>query len=343
MALQEQMTMKSSVSSEWKRWIAENKMLKVEDRQILNVLTQNGIDEGSALEELRAVAAHPYFQAGDWIAQRLRKLESLLDVYRELSALSGRFGNIERRINVSRDEFLESYYSANRPVILLGLMQNWKALSSWNSDYLKATCGNATVEVMTGRSSDPRYEINLERHRRQMPFSEYIDMVARGGETNDYYMVANNHFLEKEETKPLLGDIEMFPEYLNPDIWSGRVFFWFGPPGTVTPLHHDTANIFMAQVSGRKGVILISSHQAHLVYNYLGVHSEVDCEMPDYKKYPLFKDVDRIEIVLQPGEVLFLPVGWWHHVRALDVSITVSFMNFAFPNEYHWFSPEIRR
>ncbi len=318
-------------------------MLKVDDRQILDVLIRNGIDEEPARQELATVAAHPYFQAADWVVQRLRKLESFLEVHRKLAALCERSATIARRQHLSRQEFLENYYAANRPVVLLGLMQRWKALSVWSPDYLKTAYGEATVEVMFGRSSDPRYEINLEQHRKQMRFGDYIEMLMRGGETNDYYMVANNRVLEGSELHPLLADIEMFPEYLNLDSWAGRVFLWFGPKGTVTPLHHDTMNIFMAQIYGEKHVTLISPDQTHLVYNHFGVYSDVDCENPDFEKHPLFQGVDKIEIVLRPGEVLFLPVGWWHHVRALDIGITLSFMNFVFPNEYQWFSPDTRR
>jgi ribosomal protein L16 Arg81 hydroxylase len=41
-----------------------------------------------------------------------------------------------------------------------------------------------------------------------------------------------------------------------------------------------------------------------------------------------------MQVVLEPGQALFIPVGWWHHVRSLDVSISVSFTNFLAPNDY---------
>jgi hypothetical protein len=44
-------------------------------------------------------------------------------------------------------------------------------------EYLKQKCGNAIVEVMTGRSSDEHYETNLDRHRRKMLLREYVDLV----------------------------------------------------------------------------------------------------------------------------------------------------------------------
>jgi hypothetical protein len=341
--MDEHTTSSNLLSYQWRRWIAENKMLKIDDAAIIDILLRNGIERQLAVEEVQAVTAHPYFQAGTEMTLRLRKLEWLLSVYRDLAALSSQFGNIERRRNLSQQDFLENYYVVNRPVILLDLMQTWKALSLWNLEYLKATYGHETVEIMAEREPDPKYEINSDKHKRTVLFSEYVDMVIRVGKSNDFYLEANNHFLEKEGMKGLYNDIEIFPEFLDCNKRSGNVFFWFGPAGTVTPLHHDTMNIFLAQVYGRKQITLLSPDQAPLVYNYVGVYSEVDCEKPDYDTYPLFREVKKIEVILEPGEVLFLPVGWWHHVRSLDISISVSFINFLFANDYHWNYPEIRR
>ena len=86
---------------------------------------------------------------------------------------------------------------------------------------------------------------------------------------------------------------------------------------------------------------LISPNESHLVYNDVGVYSKVDCENPDYDSHPMFADVTKIELILEPGEVLFLPVGWWHHVRSLVVSISLSLNNFLVPNDYEWSNPEI--
>ena len=57
---------------------------------------------------------------------------------------------------------------------------------------------------------------------------------------------------------------------------------------------------------------------------------------------PEIRRVDAlIDLELAPGEVLFVPVGWWHHVRALDWSITLSLTNFVFPNRYKWAIPQM--
>jgi ribosomal protein L16 Arg81 hydroxylase len=44
-----------------------------------------------------------------------------------------------------------------------------------------------------------------------------------------------------------------------------------------------------------------------------------------------------IDVVIGPGDLLFLPIGWWHYVRGLDVSITMTFTNFVFNNDFSSF------
>jgi len=43
------------------------------------------------------------------------------------------------------------------------------------------------------------------------------------------------------------------------------------------------------------------------------------------KKFPLFKKAHYLECVLHEGECLYIPIGWWHYVRSLSVSFSVSF------------------
>ena len=92
----------------------------------------------------------------------------------------------------------------------------------------------------------------------------------------------------------------------------------------------------MARVVGRKRYRLIPPEHWQYVYNNVGVFSDVDCEAPDLAQHPEFRHATVTEVVLEPGEALFMPVGWWHQARALDVSMTVAFTNFAYPNHFSW-------
>ena len=239
---------------------------------------------------------------------------------------------LERCAHLSREAFFSRYHQRNRPVILTEAMRDWPAMDRWNPDYLDQVCGNETVQVMAGREATSDYEIRSDQCRTTMRFSDYVQQVKSAKETNDFYLVAQNEFMRTESAKRLYDDIEGFPDYLD-NRRDGFVFFWFGPGGTVTPLHHDTADIILAQVQGRKRITMIPADQKGLVYNRIGVFGEVDCERPDLIRHPLYRYADKIVFDLHPGEALFIPVGWWHHVRALDVSISVSFTNFwgSFP------------
>jgi ribosomal protein L16 Arg81 hydroxylase len=332
-----------ALNTHWRRWLAENLMLRVSVEAIVETLGRHGFDAATARTEISAVRTDPCYQAGDWMAQRLRKLECLLDVHRDLQQLDGGWTSVDRCFQLSRRAFLERYYARNRPVVLPGLAANWPAHALWTPTYLKEHYGHAVVEVMCDREADDKYEQNAEKHKRTMRFGEYIDRVCRTGTSNDLYLVANNHFFEQPDTGGLWNDVRTPTEYLDDAATRGKTFFWFGPAGTVTPLHHDVVNVLFVQLYGRKGVTLIPSLQTHRTYNDVGVYSRVDLRADAPRAHPLFAETCRMEVCVEPGDALLIPVGWWHHVEALDVSISVSMTNFVFPNDYRWNHPEIRR
>ncbi|MBB6249405.1 Stf0 family sulfotransferase [Rhodanobacter sp. A1T4] len=264
------------------------------------------------------------------------KADRLQSALQQLAALAPATSTVERRSALSRNEFLERYYAANRPVIMRGLTDDWPAIRLWSREHFKRCAGDAQVEIMAGRATDPSYETNIHRHRREIRFADYVDQVFDGGASNDYYLTANNDFFRHPGTEALLGEAPPFTEYLDLAKRLGHTFLWFGPAGSMTPLHHDPCNVFMAQVFGRKRFKIVPAKQWSFVYHYATYFSEVDCEHPDFYHWPLFRHANVQEVVLEPGEVLFMPVGWWHQVRSLETSAMVSFTNFVFPNTFDW-------
>jgi hypothetical protein len=167
----------------------------------------------------------------------------------------------------------------------------------------------------------------------------YVDRVLKGGPTNDYYTTANNESLRQPGFAPLLDDIGSLPETCDRAELARSSSFWFGPAGTVTPLHHDTLMLFHAQVVGRKRWRFISPLETPKLYNFNGVFSPIDVDSPDLSRYPLFADVTMLEVVVEPGETVFLPLGWWHQVTSLDVSLSFSYSNLNVPNHFNYSNP----
>ncbi|MDC8760763.1 cupin-like domain-containing protein [Janthinobacterium fluminis] len=322
----------NELSHEWRRWIAENLILGSHPAGLMPVLLQAGIAEGDALAEIEQALRSPYIEGAVRLKSRLAKRDWVIDIYRKLNRLGE--PRIERRHRLSTEQFLSDYYRRNEPVIITGMMDDWPAMAKWNLDYFKEGYAGREVEVQFGRDADQDYEMNSIAHKRKMAFGDYVDLVRQAGHTNDFYMTANNDSLNRQALTELWDDIGQLPEYLKREA-QPRGFFWLGPAGTVTPFHHDLTNNFMAQVLGRKRLRIIPACEVSRMYNQRHCFTPLDGRNIDLQRFPLAADVQVLECVLEPGEILFLPVGCWHFVEGLDVSATVAFTNFRWDNDFY--------
>ncbi len=332
------------VTPDWQRWVAENLLLRVPPSAILDAMLRQGIDRTAAEGEIRAALTHPYLAAAQSLSagaacgpnNKLKKRDWVLEVYRRSACQASSFGQVPHVHRLSRQAFLDDFYSQNRPVVIEGALDHWPALTRWTADNLKKRFGDRIVEVQFGRAATTDYEINSTRHKRAIPFADYVELVETAGPTNDYYMTANNSGKNKEALAEVWNDIIPLQDYLCDDP-ANRGFFWYGPQGTLTPLHHDLTNNFMAQVRGRKLVRLIAPHDLADVYNHRHCFSQVDLDRVDHAQFPQFRNVQVIDVTIGPGDLFFLPVAWWHYVRGLDVTITLTFTNFVFDNDFYSF------
>jgi|GEM_PF-117024 len=324
------------VDDEWRRWIAENLLLGSSPESIQAAMTERGISVQEASHEIQLALQSAYLKGAERLRNRLKKRDWLLTAYRKINRLHPESREVVRRHKLSREEFLNNYYTTNRPVIITGMMEDWPAMQKWNLDYFSKNWGDREVEVQFGRNSSERYEIEREKYLRTMRFAEFIAMVGNAGISNDFYLTANNNSFNKKALPELWNDIVQIPEYLDGrDRTNG--FLWLGPAGTITPFHHDLTNNFMAQVIGRKRVKLAPSWDLPLMRNSFHVYSEIDGRRTPPAANVSLEEPQILECVLGPGEILFLPIGCTHYVEGIDISVTVSFTNFLFDNNFSSF------
>jgi hypothetical protein len=324
------------VDDEWRRWIAENLLIGGTPDSILGAMSACGIAPQEAAHEIELAAQSPYLKGSELLRNRLKKRDWLLAAYRKINRLHPKSGEVERRHRLSRDEFLDDYYSTNRPVIITGMMDDWPAIRKWSLDYFVENYGDREIEVQFGRNAGDNYEIEREKYLRTIKMADFIEKVRTAAATNDFYLTANNNSNNKKALPELWDDIVQVPEYLDGrDRMNG--FFWMGPAGTVTPFHHDLTNNFMAQVMGRKRVKIAPSWDIPLMNNYYHVYSRVDGRVAPPSPRAAFEEAQVLECILSPGEILFLPIGCMHYVEGVDITVTVSFTNFVFDNDFSSF------
>ena len=182
---------KMALDEGWKRWVAENALRGRPQQELKMILVENGFPADHAGEEVDAAFAHPYVQAGSSIARQLSKRDWVLHNRRQLLEASGA-PVTEIWDEISGADFMERYYTVNRPLVVRGGCKSMKAMECWTPDYLKQVAGNNDVQVQANRESDADYEINDRKHRETWNFGELVDRTFSCMETNDFYMTANN-------------------------------------------------------------------------------------------------------------------------------------------------------
>ncbi|XP_056434507.1 lysine-specific demethylase 8 isoform X2 [Gadus chalcogrammus] len=227
----------------------------------------------------------------------------------------------------SLERFKNNNLLTNQPVILEGIINHWPALNdhSWSLEYIRSIAGCRTVPVEVGS----RYT-DEEWSQRLLTVNEFIDKyISVKVEDGPVGYLAQHQLFD--QIPELKEDIRI-PDYCclgDGDEDNITINAWFGPSGTVSPLHQDPQHNFLAQVLGSKYIRLYSPsdsgrlypHESPLLHNT----SQVEVENPNVERFPEFVDAPYRDCVLKPGEVLFIPTQHWHYVRSLELSFSVSF------------------
>ena len=325
------------LAPEWLSWIVTNLLGGVSTAKLVDGLVEEDVPKNLAQRTVDAVAHSPLTTAALAHARKGQRAELTRRLLIEQQRLGDPSSEVPRRDCVDRETFLRRYVATNTPVIFTDLVPRWPGFKRWSPENFKQRFGHVTLEVAQGRDADSNYDMNTERLTRPMRLAEFVDYVTSVDCSNDAYMVAKNRNLDKPELQCLFEEM-WFPEgWLDAKRVRRSSALWFGPKGTITPLHHDTSNILFCQVSGRKRFHLLSPLQTELADNALHMYAQLDPTSDEGREQ--LSSLHVKECTLEPGEALFIPAGYWHHVQSLDVSISVAVNSFTFPNTFDWFRP----
>jgi hypothetical protein len=233
--------------------------------------------------------------------------------------------NIDTVDSITKEKFEKFYLNRQKPLIIKGFAKLYPAGKKWNIDYLKNYCGDVTVEL---------FDNNINAHKAsayttpdlQMRFSDYADILTRE-EPSNLRMFLFNMF----KKRPGLRKYFPYP-YLFNGILGKMGYMFFGAKNIKVRMHQDIdmSNVLLTQFEGRKRVVLIAPEYSTLLYRLpFTTYSLVDLDKPDYEKYPGLKYVEAQECILEPGDALYMPSGYWHYITYLDWGYAVSYRELA--------------
>lgn len=226
-----------------------------------------------------------------------------------------------------------STYLHQRPVVLTGMTGGWPAVGKWTPAWFRETCGDTVVVARQYRNDGRPFLQQAMTHKRRVTLAQWIGFlegdrdVPLDGEPWTWSLRESKElfFLHRQLRKDARFD-ELFPSLdarFDP-------FLWFGPAGYVTGLHTDIIDLnLLLHLYGEKEVIFYAPDQTERMYPELlavqgGLYSLVNAYAPDLERHPLFAEAVGQRTTLSPGEILYVPNGWWHMVRSHDVTISLT-------------------
>ena len=232
---------------------------------------------------------------------------------------------IDRRRNLSVEEFIERYSRPRKPVIIEDAAENWAALGKWTPSYLSEALAGVHVPYRFDGGQQEPFDVLMER------------VVASTPEEPGPYL--QNINIERA-TPVLWPDVTPRLPWATPNWKDSRLVrsdlyvpnameaLFIGGAGVgLSTLHIDYYGLdaFLTQIYGPKDfVVHPPTDVPHLSIQSDGLLSAIDDPFdPDLDRFPDVAKTNPVQFTLQPGESLFSPNGWLHATRITEPSITV--------------------
>lgn len=235
-------------------------------------------------------------------------------------------------------EFERLCYAKNQPAVITGVPeQHALKIFRFSPEYLEQEIGDLEFPVLSTETSFLSYERDTE----SMKFKDFVTRTFRGeiGSTK-YYFKNPTKVLPAglDDSESITGLQRFFVDAPMRNLWISR--------GTITVgLHFDAAENLNIQIRGRKSFMLyppgVSGYYPFPMFSQTAHISRVFREGPDLDaaRFPRFDPGKGQEVILEEGEILYLPAYWWHQVTSLG-EVNVNLNTWSLPSASkqlkHW-------
>lgn len=221
---------------------------------------------------------------------------------------------------IDRDTFRHKYLKTGQPVVIRKLAHAWPAYSKWNFEYFKSLAGDIEVPLYDGSKTDGTKKVNEPDAK--MRFGDYLDLIAREpSQLRIFLFTILDHMpdVKNDYTNPPFCDwfIDKLP------------MLFFGGGGSSVFMHYDidAPSIFHTHFVGQKRVTLVDPRYTPMMYKLpLSWHAieDINWRDPDFDRFPALRHVKAHTAILEHGDTLFMPTGWWHFMEYLSGSFSMS-------------------
>ncbi len=232
---------------------------------------------------------------------------------------------VDRVKAISKKDFLKNYVRPQKPLVIENLIEDWPAFTKWNLTYFKEKMGDKTVPLYDDRPVD--YNDGFNEPHAKMLMRDYIDLLEN--EPTRYRIFLYNIL---KEVPDLQKDFK-FPDMGLPILKSLPMLF-FGGEDSFTFMHYDIdlANILHFHFHGKKECILFPYEEKKYLYkvpNSLITHESIDFSNPDFEKWPALKRAKGYKAILEHGNTLYMPEGYWHYMKYITPGFSMSMRSLA--------------
>lgn len=229
--------------------------------------------------------------------------------------------------DISPEDFKKNYYDTQTPIIIKDLAKKWPAYQKWDWDYFKEKVGPKKVGIYNNIKSDAFTPVNKADD--YVLFGDYIDMIRKG--PAEWRIFLFNIFSHAPE----LSKDFTWPSHLMKGFVKRAPMLFTGGEGAVTHMHFDIdlSHILHTQFIGRKRVLLFPYEQQHRLYrkpfevlslaDYSHYYDNENSKV-DYERFPALKLAEGYDLILEHGDTLFMPGGYWHHMEYLESGFAMS-------------------
>ena len=218
---------------------------------------------------------------------------------------------VESIEGISSTDFVRDYLNKGRPALIKDFIRkDSPCWTKWNYEYFKKIAGNEKINVY-GREEEGQQHF-ASPPIGQMTFGEYLDLILK--EPTELRLFLFNLMKIRPELKK---------DVLFNDVTGGKVLQWlpymfFGGEGSATRNHFDIdmSHVFISQFQGSKRIWVFPNNQSELMYKLpYNFHSIVNLKTGNPEEYPGLKLLEGYEAVINPGDTLYMPAGWWHYIQ----------------------------